>query len=147
MALDALAKRINSWVDIGNGLFARRVFIDNPGVEMAAIQDYDRFTITASVDPVDTWDISAFDEVALSVYSAAGTDTVQVLVSVDGVNFENVSPSGRDASTGSTVSCAALINKKVTIPFNGKKLRFVASAANDTIIISWSARNSGRVAV
>jgi hypothetical protein len=112
-------------------------------IEMAAIQEYDRFTLN-SATPVDTWDISHMDEVTVEVASDGTTDTVKISTSADGENFDEISPVGRNAADGSYLSAAALKDNKVTIPFNARKLRFTASGTTDTFTISWSARNSGR---
>lgn len=115
--------------------------------EIMAYQENDRITITASTTPVPTWDISWADEITVSVARTGTTDTVKIEISMDGTNFSTIAPVGRDSLNGNYLSCAALADKMVTIPFNARKVRFTANGNTDTFVIDWSARNSGRSAV
>lgn len=128
-----------AWVQTHSG-GAALVNIVNREIDVARLQDYDRFTIAAN-GSVDTWDISWADEVRVSVSRTSGvTDSIAVYASVDGVNFDPVAVN--DVTGASVSGVTAAVH---TIPFNSRKLRFTHSGGGtDPIVVSWSARNSKR---
>lgn len=127
---------------------SNKVNVTNQEIPVAAIQEYDRFTLNAAAF-VDTYDISHCDEVVVRLASDGTTDILTITASVDGVNFDAIPSEGRDQS-GALVVCVwtgAAGGASFAIPFNAKKLRFTSNGATDTFTIGWSARNSGRGAV
>ena len=139
MATKNFNEYIVDWLsNLVNG--AALVSVTNQEVDVARLQDYDRFTISAN-GSVDTWDISWADEVRVSVSRSSGvTDSIAVYASVDGVNFEAVPVNDVAGAAVSGVTSAVH-----TIPFNARKLRFTHyGGGTDPIVVSWSARNSKR---
>ena len=116
--------------------------------DVATLQDSDRFSIGTATGSVDTWDISWADEVHVIIDSDGTTDALSVYSSHDGTNFSPTPVNGRTSAAGGAYVAASITGDlNLTIPFNGKKLRFTKAGTTDTVTVSWSARNSGRSAV
>ena len=127
----------------------RNVSVTNQEVNVSTMQNNSRFSLGAATSSLDTWDISAFDEVVVRLASDGTTDVLTITASADGLTFDDVPCEARDQSGAyvATVWTSSATPASFTIPFNAKKLRLSKAGTTDTVSGSWSARNSGRGAV
>lgn len=128
-------------VEVGNTVTVKKE------VEISMVQDYDKINLAAGDLTAETWDVSIFDEMTVTVSRDSGTtDSITIEVSADGSTYSPVPVSGRDASTGGFKSLTGLTSGQYTIPLNAQKVRFTKSGNTDPFTITWAARNAGRSA-